>query len=126
MIPFASGDFPFELRLAIFERLPVDDLLSLARVCKALLPAARHVLYANITMEWKGYHQPPLALLLKALLSKPVVAQGIQSLHFKGDSFKSDNCIGPRKTAVPAFPIDALPMRRIGKAIEASGISRIS
>jgi F-box-like len=64
-MPDKMRKFPTEIFIAIFSFLPPRDLVSVIRLCKALIGVGRSLLYRSVDLKGDGRHIRSTVLLLR-------------------------------------------------------------
>ncbi|KAK7978043.1 hypothetical protein PG996_004088 [Apiospora saccharicola] len=77
--------YPNEIINPILAFCSPADILSLSRVNKRLNDLANHVLYSDIQFTWTVEATPPVIIFLRSILSRPQLAEHVQSLTLAGD-----------------------------------------
>ncbi|KAF5557379.1 DNA mismatch repair [Fusarium phyllophilum] len=95
---------PIEIQLHVLEFVPKEGLVALSRVNKHLASIAQPVLHREVDVNCPRVsfqcHAAPLVLVLRTLLSRPDLAQGVQHLRFDGYDF-----VERRLNELPTTPI---------------------
>ncbi|OAA73180.1 F-box domain, cyclin-like protein [Cordyceps fumosorosea ARSEF 2679] len=111
-------DWPSELLLSLLELLPLNDLLSMTSVNKAIRTLALPLVYSTVEVRWTWHRLPPVILLLQSLLERPELSGYIRNLRLVGNGFDDR----PELEEPPIVPLGAHLLSKASEVIESTRV----
>lgn len=119
--PAALLDLPGELILYIQSWLTIPELLAMGLANNQLHILTNTLIYTDVQMTWRWYHNPPIMSLLQTILHRPKLGQLVLSLRLDGTGFDKYGSSMEAKLP-PNLPVLGISIRKASKAMRSLGV----